>query len=143
MSQRNKMSRQAKFCDTSFYYGGRYPDRTPTGGIDPEKARLNIDGSKMKKGIHYEETYAPVANWSSVRLLFTLITALQWHSIQLDYVQAFPQAPVEKPLYLRIPTGFKMMKGDPRDFVLRVDHNVYGQRQAGRIWNQYLVKILT
>jgi len=114
-----------------------------TGKIIKHKARLNIDGSRMKKGIHYEETYAPVANWSSVRLLFTLITALKWHSIQLDYVQAFPQAPVEKPLYLKIPTGFRMSQGNPKDFVLRVDRNVYGQRQAGRIWNKYLVDILT
>ena len=67
-----------------------------TGKIIKCKARLNIDGSKMKKGIHYDETYAPVANWSSIRLLFTLITAHKWHSVQLDYVQAFPQAPAEK-----------------------------------------------
>jgi len=58
-------------------------------------------------------------------------------------VQAFPQAPVEKPLYLKIPTGFRMSQGNPKDFVLRVDRNVYGQRQAGRIWNKYLVDILT
>jgi len=53
------------------------------------KAQLNIDGSKTKKGIHYNKTYAPIANWSSVCLLFTLITSLNWHSVQLDYVQAF------------------------------------------------------
>jgi len=114
-----------------------------TGAILKHKARLNIDGSKMKKGVHFDETYAPVANWSSVRLLLTLVTALGWSSVQIDYVQAFPQAPVEKPLYLKIPIGFKMSKGDPKDYVLRVDRNVYGQRQASRIWHQHLVKILT
>jgi len=87
----------------------------------------------MRKGIHYNETYAPVANWSSVCLLLTLVTALNWHSTQIDYVQVFPQAPVEKHLYLHIPVGFKMSKGDPKDYVLWVDRNVYGQRQAGRI----------
>ena len=44
------------------------------------KARLNIDGLKMKKGIYYNKTYAPVANWSSIYLLLTLLTALDWHS---------------------------------------------------------------
>ena len=32
-----------------------------TRAIIKYKARLNIDGSRMKKGLHYEETYAPVA----------------------------------------------------------------------------------
>ena len=114
-----------------------------SGQILKHKARLNVDGSKMRKGIHYDETYSPVANWSSVRLLLTLIASLDWHSVQIDYVQAFPQAPVEKPLYLKIPIGFKMSKGDPKDYVLRVDRNVYGQRQASRIWHKHLVNILT
>ena len=38
------------------------------------KARLNIDGSKMRPGVHYDLTYAPVASWTSVRLLMALTT---------------------------------------------------------------------
>ena len=34
-------------------------------------------------------------------------------------------------------------KDDSKDYILRVDHNIYGQRQASRIWHQHLVKILT
>jgi hypothetical protein len=30
------------------------------------KARLSIDGSHMKKGIHYDETYAPIVKWNSL-----------------------------------------------------------------------------
>ena len=40
------------------------------------KARLNIDGSKMKQGIHFTETHAPVANWNLVRLVTTIAVAL-------------------------------------------------------------------
>jgi hypothetical protein len=60
------------------------------------KARLNIDGSKMRQGIDYQETYAPVASRNSIQLLLTLTAVHGWHSTQLDYVLAFPQAPVEK-----------------------------------------------
>jgi hypothetical protein len=28
------------------------------------KARLNIDGSHMKNGIHFDESYAPVVEWN-------------------------------------------------------------------------------
>ena len=44
------------------------------------KARLNIDGSRMQKGVHYDETYAPVASWNSIRVLLTLVAALGWHT---------------------------------------------------------------
>ena len=104
------------------------------------KARLNIDGSRMQKGIHYDQTYAPVASWKSIRLLLIMVAKYGWHSKQLDYVLAFPQAPVEKEIYMNIPKGFTL-KGmpDSNEYVLKLHRNVYGQKQAGRVWNQYLV----
>jgi hypothetical protein len=52
----------------------------------------------------------------------------------------FPQAPVEKEIYIEIPRGVKLSDGDdPKDFVLKLNRNVYGQKQAGRVWNKYLV----
>jgi hypothetical protein len=43
-----------------------------TGRIKKYKARLNIDGSRMKYGEHYNKTYSPVASWNSVRMLLTM-----------------------------------------------------------------------
>ena len=34
--------------------------------IDKWKARLNIDGSRMKRRIHYDQTYVLVASWNSI-----------------------------------------------------------------------------
>ena len=112
------------------------------------KARLNIDGSRMKKGIHYDQTYSPVASWKSIRLLLMMIAKNKWHSRQIDYVLAFPQAPVEKEIYMEIPKGFQMDKDSidegktSKDYVLRLNRNVYGQKQASRVWYQYLSNIL-
>lgn len=36
------------------------------------KERMNIDGSKQKKGIHYDQYYSPVANWDAIRIILTL-----------------------------------------------------------------------
>lgn len=111
-----------------------------SGSIKKYKARLNIDGSRMKRGEHYDETYAPVASWNSVRMLLTMTVAHGWHTKQIDYVQAFAQAPVEKTLYMRIPAGVELEDGsNPKDYVLKIHRNIYGQKQAGRVWNQYLV----
>ncbi len=111
--------------------------------IKKYKARLNIDGSRMKQGVHYDESYAPVASWSSIRMLLTLTVFHEWHTKQLDYVAAFPQAPVERELYMKIPAGVKVAGGENKDFVLKLHRNMYGQKNAGRVWNDYLVKKLT
>ena len=97
----------------------------------------------MIKGKHYDQTYAPVCSWNTVILLLSLVATKGWHTRQLDYVLAFPQAHVEKEkIHMKIPKGITIPEGDPKDHVLRVDRNVYGQKQAGRVWNKYLVKKL-
>jgi len=114
--------------------------RTQT--VKKYKARLNIDGSKMIKGVHYNETYAPVASWNSIRIMLALVAAYEWHTQQIDYVLAFPQAPVEKEIYMKVPKGFKITGKNSEDYVLKLNQNVYGQKQAGRVWNKYLERIL-
>ncbi len=37
-----------------------------TGAIKMNKACMNIDGSRMQKGEHYDMTYSPVASWNSI-----------------------------------------------------------------------------
>jgi hypothetical protein len=34
-----------------------------------------------------------------------------WHSRQVDFVLAYPQAPVEVPLYMNFPKGYVFKKG--------------------------------
>jgi hypothetical protein len=104
------------------------------------KAPLNIDGSRMQQGIHYDQTHAPVASWKFIRLLLIMVAKNGWYSKQLDYVLAFPQAPVEKEIYMMIPKGFALnIPNANEEHVLKLHKNVYGQKQAGRVWNKYLV----
>ena len=51
---------------------------------------------------------------------------------------AYPQAPAEMPLYLRLPQGYKREGMTRKTHVLKLKRNVYGQKQAGRVWNQYM-----
>ena len=92
----------------------------------------------MVKGIHYNQTYAPVASWNSIRIMLALVAAMGWHTQQIDYVLAFPQAPVEKDIYMKVPKGFRITGKDPTNYVLKLNQNVYGQKQVGRVWNKFL-----
>jgi hypothetical protein len=65
-----------------------------------------------------------------------------WHTRQLDFVLAYPQADVECELYMEIPKCYNF-RGETKAYVLKLLKNVYGQKQAGRVWNQHLVKGLT
>ena len=106
------------------------------------KARLNLDGSRMRHKRDYDQTYAPVASWSTIRMLLTMSIIHNWHTVQLDYVLAFTQAPVERELYMKIPKGFEVDGAAPGEYAFKVTKNTYGQKQAGRVWNKYLVQQL-
>ena len=111
--------------------------------IKKYKARLNLDGSRMQQGKHFEESYSPVVKWHSIRTVLALSTINKWHTKQIDYVHAFPQAPIDRELYMKIPKGFDLGEGIDQDkYVLQIHRNIYGKKDSGRIWNQYLTKKL-
>jgi Reverse transcriptase (RNA-dependent DNA polymerase) len=62
----------------------------------------------------------------------------KWYTVQIDFVLAYPQADVECDLFMKIPKGFEI-EGKSRSIqVLKLVKNLYGQKQAGRVWNQHL-----
>jgi hypothetical protein len=104
------------------------------------KARLNVHGGQQEYAVNYFETYAPVVTWPSVRTLLTLSSIHQWHTRQIDFVLAYPQAPVEFDMYMELPKGIETKYGNGRTHVLKLIRNVYGAKQAGRVWNLHLIK---
>ncbi len=59
------------------------------------KARLNIDWSKQEEGVNFWETFAPVASWSTIRIVLIQCLINGWDSRQIDFVLAYTQALVE------------------------------------------------
>jgi hypothetical protein len=110
----------------------RYPD----GRIRKYKARFCVRGDKQIVGVDVFETYAPVVQWSSVRLCFILSTVLGLASRQVDYTNAFVQAYVKTDMYVEMPKGFDSPKD--MDSVLRLRKNLYGSRDAPLAWFETL-----
>ena len=102
------------------------------------KARLNVHGGQQEHGVHYWDTYAPVVTWQTVRFFLILSILLGWQSRQLDFVMAYPQAPAEMPLYMRLPQGYKCNGITRKTHALKLLRNVYGQKQGGRVWNKFM-----
>ena len=107
------------------------------------KARLNVHGGKKEHGVHYWETYAPVVNWFSIRLLLSQALLNNWHTRQVDFVIAYPQAEPECEMYMKLPKGIAIPGLSNETHTLKLLQNLYGGKAARRIWIQYLTTGLT
>ncbi len=114
-----------------------------TNKVIKHKARLNLHGGKQVYGMNYSETYAPVVTWFAIRLMIVFGIIFCWAIWHVDFVMACPQAPVETDIYMELPQGIKTATGDSKGHVLKLLKNIYGQKQAGRVWNSFLVDKLT
>ena len=113
-----------------------------TNEIKSHKARLNLHGGKQVYGVNYYDTYAPVVTWFAIRLMIIMAIVTKRVLQQIDFVMAYTQAPIETDLFMEIPYGIETTKGNTHDYVLQLLANLYGQKQAGRVWNQFLVQKL-
>ncbi len=109
-----------------------------TGKVTKHKVRLNLHGGKQEFGTNYYETYTPVVTWFAIQLLIVFGILFDWALCQVDFVMAYPQAPIED-MYMELPTGIHTKHRKFKDHILKLIANIYRQKQAGRVWNSYLV----
>ena len=76
-------------------------------GSTKKKARLVIGGHRQKEGIDYQETFAPVVKYQSIRVLLAFATYYDWEVHQMDFVTAFLNAEVDTELYMEQPPGYE------------------------------------
>jgi hypothetical protein len=113
--------------------------RIDTRAVYKWKARLTVHGGKQTQGVNFWETYAPVVNWTSIRLHLILSILNNFCTRQIDFVLAYPQADIECEMFMEIPRGFEC-DGKRDTHALKLLKNIYGTRQAGRVWNQHIHK---
>jgi hypothetical protein len=52
------------------------------------------------------ESFAPVAQWSTVRMVNILVAMHNLKCKQIDFTQAFPQSKLKEDIYLQFSAGF-------------------------------------
>ncbi|MEM7283838.1 MAG: reverse transcriptase domain-containing protein, partial [Pseudomonadota bacterium] len=121
--------------------------RNPVGEIIKWKARLCAGGHRSVEGLDFWSTYSPVVSWSTVRLMITTALIQNWHMKSIDFVLAFPQAPVKTDIFMKppkVPTDFTIPDmpsfTDRFNKVYKLIKNLYGLKDAGRTWFQFLRK---
>ena len=118
----------------------QYPD----GRIKKFKARFCAQGDRQVEGVDFFETWSPVVQWSTVRLMLIFSSILDLKSAQADITAAFVHAdlPPTEEVYVHQPRGFKVNMGDGHEYVLKLKKSLYGLKQAPRHFFQYLSKHL-
>ncbi len=117
----------------------RHKRNITTNEIKKYKARLNLHGGKQVFGMNYYKIYAPVVTWFLIRLLIVIGIMFCWALHQVNFIMAYPQAPIECDMYMDLPQGIRISEGESKDYVLKLLTNIYGQKQAGWVWNEFLV----
>ena len=66
-----------------------------------------VRGLPQKEGIDYEETFAPVARYTSIRAIMALAAKLGWKLHQMDVKTVFMNDVVEEEVYVEQPLRFE------------------------------------
>ena len=105
--------------------------RGADGNIDRYKARLVAQGYSQKQGVDFEETFAPVAKYNSIRTVLAIANELNLDVHQMDVKTAFLNGDLDAEIYMKQPEGFI---NDPTK-VCKLRKSIYGLKQAARLWN--------
>jgi transposase InsO family protein len=111
------------------------------GSIEKYKARFVARGFSQKEGIDYEETFAPVARYTSIRTIIALAAKMKWKLHQMDVKTAFLNGVIEEEVYIEQPQGFEVE--DKKTHVCKLKKALYGLKQAPRAWYGRIDSFLT
>ncbi|MGA1600645.1 MAG: reverse transcriptase domain-containing protein, partial [bacterium] len=123
----------------SFVYkikrGGRY------------KVRVVIKGYQMVAGIDYNQTFAPVAKATTIRLVLAKAARLGLRIRQADIKTAFLAADMDTEVYVHLPAGFHDGEDcnphdEPSKTVHRLLRGVPGIPQGSHLFNKRFREVL-
>jgi hypothetical protein len=97
-------------------------------------------GFSQKEGIDYEDTFAIVAKYTSIRTIIALAAKMKWKLHQIDVKTTFLNGVIEE-VYIEQPQGLEVE--DRKTHVCRLKKYFYGLKQAPRAWYGRIDSFLT
>ena len=96
-----------------------------------KKCRIVAQGFSQRPGVDFDDTFAPVCRYATLRNFLAVCAASELQIRQLDVKVAFLNATLDEVVYARPPAGYQSTI--PRS-VWRLYKALYGLRQAPRAW---------
>jgi hypothetical protein len=102
------------------------------GSVEKYKARFVARGFSQVEGVDYDETFAPVSRYTSIRTIIALVASMGWKLHQMDVKTTFLNGEIEEEVYIEQPEGF--VTRNEKSHVCRLKKSLYGLKQAPRAW---------
>jgi hypothetical protein len=111
----------------------------PDGMVKKFKARFCARGDQQLEGVDFFETYDPVVQWTTVRLMLILEVLLDLKSKQRDVTAAFLHGELgeNEKVYVEMPLSIKKPGK-----VFKLKKTLYGLQQSPRAFWKYLTKAM-
>jgi hypothetical protein len=95
--------------------------------------RFFVRGFYEVEGMDYEETFAHVAQYTSIRTIISLATSIGWRLQQMDVKTTFLNGGIEEEAYNKQLDGFVLHERDSH--VCRLNKALYGLKHEPQCWN--------
>ena len=89
-------------------------------------------GFSQVEGVDYEETFALVARYTSIRSIISIAAKMGWKIHQMDVKTAFLNGFIQEEVYTEQPQGFEVHWKESH--VCKLKKELYGLKQAPRAW---------
>ena len=106
--------------------------RDALGQVVRYKARLVAKGYSQVEDVDFNETFAPVAKFTTIRCLLAIGAALDLEMHQMDVKTTFLNPYLEEVIYMDQPQGF--VQDGQQHLKGKLKKAIYGLRQCGRAW---------
>lgn len=139
--------------------------RNSRGEVIRHKARLVAKGYSQVHGIDYDEVFAPVVRWDTIRFMLAHVAKMDMELKQVDVKTAFLHGTLDEDIYMELPSlpsdvvdamnkncGDRddlikilcksCLKGDGK-VVLKLKKSIYGLKQAAKQWYLKLSSVLS
>ena len=118
-------------------------NRNTAGEIDKYKAQLVAKGYSQVQGVDYDDTYAPVAQLSSLRMILAIATRNNWDIKVFNFHSVFLNGKLnqDEDIYVELPPGYKTGHKYKHP-VAKLLVTLYGSKQGALKWYLKLCRTL-
>ena len=100
------------------------------GNIDIYKVRFVVGGLSQKEGEDYDETFAAIAKYTTIRSIIYIASSMGWNLHKMDVNTTFLNGVIQEEVYIEQPQGFEVHGRESH--ICRLKKALYGLKKAPR-----------
>jgi hypothetical protein len=89
-------------------------------------------GYEQQHGINFQETFAPIVRWKSIRLIIAFAAHFSWPIHHMDVVTAFLNGYIQEDIFMQQPPGCVLPGSE--HLVCKLNRALYGLKQSQQQW---------